>query len=151
VLLSAAILVAAWFIASLPEKPAEKIAIEDQSDEGLLAQRRMLHENIADVERMRQSGEMPPEAYLARLKELRAEQADNEAALKKAGVKIRAETRSVLIAADLYGDRQGDYRQIVIIENKLPEGLSLREVYKLCLRRTCVNALISNIAKGPSR
>ena len=92
VILSAAILVAAWFIASMPEKPAEKIAIEDQSGEGLLAQRRMLHENIADVERMKQSGEMPPEAYLARLKELRAELADNEAALKKAGVKIQAET-----------------------------------------------------------
>jgi hypothetical protein len=92
VLLSAAILVAAWFIASMPEKPAEKIAIEDQSSEGLLAQRRMLHENIADVERMKQSGEMPPEAYLARLKELRADLADNEAALKKAGVKIQAET-----------------------------------------------------------
>ena len=76
----------------MPEKPAEKIAIEDQSSEGLLAQRRMLHENIADVERMKQSGEMPPEAYLARLKELRAELADNEAALKKAGVKIQAET-----------------------------------------------------------
>jgi hypothetical protein len=92
VILSAAILAAAWFVASIPEKPAEKIAIEDQSAEGLLAQRRMLHENIADVERMKQSGEMPPETYAARLKELRAELADNEAALKKAGVKIEAET-----------------------------------------------------------
>jgi outer membrane protein assembly factor BamB len=92
VILSAAVLIAAWFIASIPDKPAQKIAIEDQSAEGLLAQRRMLHENIADVERMKQSGEMPPEAYLSRLKELRAELADNEAALKKAGVKIEAET-----------------------------------------------------------
>jgi outer membrane protein assembly factor BamB/flagellar basal body-associated protein FliL len=92
VILSAAVLVAAWFIASIPDKPAQKIAIEDQSAEGLLAQRRMLHENIADVERMKQSGEMPPEAYLARLKELRGDLADNEAALLKAGVKIQAET-----------------------------------------------------------
>jgi outer membrane protein assembly factor BamB len=92
VILSAAILVAAWFIASIPDKPAQKIAIEDQSAEGLLAQRRMLHENIADVERMKQAGEMPPEAYLARLKELRGELADNEASLLKAGVKIQAET-----------------------------------------------------------
>jgi outer membrane protein assembly factor BamB len=92
VILSAAILVAAWFIASIPDKPAQKITIEDQSAEGLLAQRRMLHENIADVERMKQSGEMPPETYLIRLKELRAELADNEASLKKAGVKIEAET-----------------------------------------------------------
>ncbi|CAG0934920.1 hypothetical protein TFLX_03742 [Thermoflexales bacterium] len=91
-ILSAVILVAAWFVASIPEKPAERIAIEDQSTEGLLAQRRMLHENIADVERMKQAGEMPPEVYLARLKELRAELADNEASLKKAGVKIEAET-----------------------------------------------------------
>ena len=34
-LISAAIIVAAWFIASMPQKPAEKIAIEDQSVEGL--------------------------------------------------------------------------------------------------------------------
>lgn len=92
VILSAAALVAAWFIASIPDKPAERIAIEDQSVEGLLAQRRMLHENIADVERMKQGGEMPSEAYLARLKELRGDLADNEAALLKAGVKIQAET-----------------------------------------------------------
>jgi outer membrane protein assembly factor BamB len=91
-LLSAAIIVAAWFIASLPQKPAEKIAIEDQSVEGLQAQRRMLHESIADVERMKQAGEVPPEAYAARLKELRAELADNDAALKKAGVKVQVET-----------------------------------------------------------
>jgi hypothetical protein len=37
VIRSAAILVAAWFVASMPVKPAEKIAIEDQSAEGLLA------------------------------------------------------------------------------------------------------------------
>jgi outer membrane protein assembly factor BamB len=92
VILSAAVLVAAWFIAAIPDKPAEKIAVEDQSAEGLLAQRRMLHEDIADVERMKQAGEMPPETYVARLKELRAELADNEAALKKAGVQIEAET-----------------------------------------------------------
>ena len=91
-LISAAIIVAAWFIASMPQKPAEKIAIEDQSVEGLQAQRRMLHESIADVERMKQAGEVPPEAYAARLKELRAELADNDAALKKAGVKIAVET-----------------------------------------------------------
>jgi hypothetical protein len=92
VILSAAVLLAAWFIASIPAKPAQRIAIEDQSAEGLLAQRRMLHENIADVERMKQAGEMPPEVYTARLKELRAELADNEAALMRDGVKIQAET-----------------------------------------------------------
>lgn len=91
-LIAAAIIAAAWFIASLPQKPAEKIAIEDQSVEGLQAQRRMLHESIADVERMKQAGEMPPEAYAARLKELRAELVDNDVALKKAGVKIQVET-----------------------------------------------------------
>jgi outer membrane protein assembly factor BamB len=91
-LISAAIIVAAWFIASMPQKPAEKITIADQSAEGLQAQRRLLHESIADVERMKQAGEVPPEAYAARLKELRAELADNDAALKKAGVKIAVET-----------------------------------------------------------
>lgn len=92
VVLSAAILIAAWFIMQLPQKPAQRVTVEDQSAEGLQAQRRMLYENIADVERMKQAGEMPPEAYEARLKELRAELSANEAALKKTGVKLEAVT-----------------------------------------------------------
>ena len=60
--------------------------------EGLRAQRRMLKESIADVERLRKDGEMTPEAYLARLKELRSDLAENEEAMLQAGVKITPET-----------------------------------------------------------
>ncbi len=89
---SAVILVAAWFIATLPAKPAVKVALEDQSVESLQAQRRMLKESIADVERLKSAGEMTPDAYLKRLKELRGQLADNDTALKKAGVPFTPET-----------------------------------------------------------
>jgi len=68
------------------------MAIEDQSPESLQAQRRMLKESLADVERLKSSGEMTPKAYLARLKELRGQLADNEAAMKKAGIQFTPET-----------------------------------------------------------
>jgi transposase len=51
-----------------------------------------LKENIADVERLRSSGEMESGAYLARLKQLRSQLAENETALRKAGVPIKVET-----------------------------------------------------------
>jgi hypothetical protein len=91
-IISAVIAVTAWFIATAPAKQARRVAIEDQSAENLRAQRRMLKENIADVERLRSSGEMTSGAYLARLKELRSQLADNEAAMKKAGVPFTPET-----------------------------------------------------------
>ena len=47
---------------------------------------------IADVERLRKAGEMTPDAYLIRLKELRQRLADNETALRKAGVTVTAQT-----------------------------------------------------------
>jgi outer membrane protein assembly factor BamB len=92
IVVSIIIFAAAWFIGTLPDKSALRVAIEDHSSAGLLSRRRMLHEGIADVERLKQSGEMPPEAYLARLKELRGQLADTEAALAKAGASIKTET-----------------------------------------------------------
>lgn len=92
VCVSGIILVAAWFIATLPAKPVLRAAAEDQSVEGLRSRRRMLHESLADVDRLRQSEKMPPDAYLARLRELRGELAETEAALQKAGVPIKVET-----------------------------------------------------------
>jgi len=89
---SVVILVAAWFIATNPPKPVIKAAIQDQSAESLKAQRRMLKENIADVERLKASGEISAEAYLIRLKQLRGQLADNETAMKKAGVPFTPET-----------------------------------------------------------
>ena len=91
-IVSAVILVVAGIIVSLPQKPETKVTFADTSRESLEAQRRMLKESIADVERLRGSGEMSGDAYLARLKRLRADLADNEAAFKKAGYSIKVET-----------------------------------------------------------
>ncbi|MCC6190148.1 MAG: PQQ-binding-like beta-propeller repeat protein [Anaerolineales bacterium] len=91
-LVSATIAFAAWYIANIPPKPVLRVTAEDQSVEGLLARNRMLHESLADVERLRGTGEMPAEAYLARLRDLRGELAGTQAALQKAGQPIRLET-----------------------------------------------------------
>jgi outer membrane protein assembly factor BamB len=91
-IISMVITVVAWLIATNPPKPVLKGSLEDQSLEALQSERRMLHESIADVERLKQSGEMTADAYLARLKELRARLAENETAYKKAGIPITIET-----------------------------------------------------------
>ncbi len=83
---------AAWFIATIPPKPVLRVAAEDQSVEGLQSRNRMLHESLADVDRLRGTGEMPANAYLARLRDLRGELADTQAALQKAGQPIQLET-----------------------------------------------------------
>ena len=89
---SVVILIIAAVLSSIPKKPEMKVSFQDTSRESLEAQRRMLKESIADVERLRKSGEMTGEAYLARLKRLRADLADNEAAFKKQGYNIKIET-----------------------------------------------------------
>ncbi|MFZ5819640.1 MAG: PQQ-binding-like beta-propeller repeat protein [Chloroflexota bacterium] len=91
-IVAAVIMVIAGVIASLPAKPETKVAIQDTSREALEAQRRMLKESIADVERLRKSGEMGGDAYLARLKRLRGDLAENEAAFKTAGYAVKVET-----------------------------------------------------------
>lgn len=91
-IVSAMILIIAAILASIPPKPEMKVSFQDKSRESLEAQRRMLKESIADVERLRKSGEMSGDAYLARLKRLRADLADNEAAYKTAGYAIKVET-----------------------------------------------------------
>ena len=92
VIISAVILVVAGILASIPKKPEMKVAFQDTSMESLNAQRRMLKESIADVERLRKSGEVTGDAYLARLKRLRSDLADNEAAFKKQGYSVKVET-----------------------------------------------------------
>jgi hypothetical protein len=91
-IVSAVILLIAAILASIPPKPEMKVAFQNTSRESLEAQRRMLKESIADVERLRQSGEVTGDAYLARLKRLRADLADNEAAFKAQGYPIKVET-----------------------------------------------------------
>jgi hypothetical protein len=91
-IVSAIILVIAGVLASIPPKPEMKVSFQNTSRESLEAQRRMLKESIADVERLRQSGEVTGEAYLARLKRLRADLAENETAFKAQGYPIKVET-----------------------------------------------------------
>ena len=91
-LVSAVILVTTWIVATIAPSPAKRISFQGQTPESLLSNRRMLKESIADVNRLKTDGEMTPDAYLVRLKQLREELADNEAALKKAGVNIEVET-----------------------------------------------------------
>lgn len=92
VIVSAIILVVAGILVSIPKKPEMKVSFQNTSRESLEAQRRMLKESIADVERLRQSGEVTGDAYLARLKRLRADLAENEAAFKAQGYSIKVET-----------------------------------------------------------
>jgi WD40 repeat protein len=92
VIVSAVILVVAAILASIPKRPELKVAFQDKSRESLEAERRMLKESIADVERLRKSGEVMGDAYLARLKRLRADLAENETAFKAAGFPIKVET-----------------------------------------------------------
>ncbi len=91
-IVSAAIIAVAWILATMPKKPEMKVSIQGKSRESLEAERRMLKESIADVERLRKSGEVTGDAYLARLKRLRADLAENEAAFKTQGFPIRVET-----------------------------------------------------------
>ena len=91
-IVSAVILIVAAILASIPKRPELKASFQDKSRESLEAERRMLKESIADVERLRKSGEVVGDAYLARLKRLRADLAENETAFKAAGFPIKVET-----------------------------------------------------------
>jgi len=88
----AVILIIAAILASIPPKPEMKVSFQDKSRESLDAERRMLKESIADVERLRKSGEVSGDSYLARLKRLRGDLAENETAYKTAGHQIKVET-----------------------------------------------------------
>ena len=92
VIVSAVILIIATILTSIPKKPELKVSFQDKSRESLEAQRRMLKESIADVERLRKSGEVTGDAYLARLKRLRGDLAENETAFKAQGYPIKVET-----------------------------------------------------------
>ncbi len=91
-IVSAAIIAVAWILATMPKKPEMKVSIQDKSRESLEAERRMIKESIADVERLRQSGEVVGDAYLARLKRLRADLAENETTFKEQKFPIKVET-----------------------------------------------------------
>lgn len=92
VIISAVILIIAAILVSIPKRPELKVSFQDKSRESLEAERRMLKESIADVERLRKAGEVTGDAYLARLKRLRGDLAENETAFKTAGFPIKVET-----------------------------------------------------------
>ena len=82
----------AYLIASMKPAPALQLSAEQMTVEAQKARRIMLHESINDLKRMKQAGEVPSEAYLARLKDLRGQLADAEANLIKLGVPLTVET-----------------------------------------------------------
>jgi outer membrane protein assembly factor BamB len=82
----------AFFINSIKPAPPLQISAEQMTVEAQKARRVMLHESINDLKRMQAAGEIPPDAYLARLKDLRGQLADAEANLIKLGVPLQAET-----------------------------------------------------------
>lgn len=94
VVLSLIIIIIAAALVTMPQRPAPVLETEtvDQSVEGLKAQRAMLHERIADVERLKAAGDMPAATYNARLTQLRKQLAANEAALLKAGEIVKQST-----------------------------------------------------------
>ena len=83
---------AAVFVGGLPEQPPTRIVVTDSSPAGLLARRRMLFENIADVEELKAQGEIEGPAALAKLEELRRQMAETDQELRQAGVQASAET-----------------------------------------------------------
>lgn len=90
--LSLAIAGAALFVGSLPEQATTRVVVTDSSPAGLLARRRMLSENISDVEGLRARGEIEGSAALAKLQELRTQLAETDKALRETGVSAAAET-----------------------------------------------------------
>jgi len=80
----------AFFVASIKPAPTLQISAEQMTVEAQKARRIMLHESVEDLKKMK--AEIPPESYLARLKDLRAQLADAEANLIKLGVPMKAET-----------------------------------------------------------
>ena len=82
----------AYFVASLKPAPTLRVSAEDMTIEAQKARRLMLHESIADLKQMQQRDEVPGEAYLARLRDLREQLAEVNAALIKLGEPIKPES-----------------------------------------------------------
>ena len=84
------IAVVAWVLTTLI-KPAPKLVYtaEDMSVEGLRAKRKMLLESLHDLQRLYSDGEIPGEAYEARVRELRERLAEVETRLMEKGVPFK--------------------------------------------------------------
>jgi hypothetical protein len=86
------IAVVAYVIAQIKPAPTLRVSAAEMSVEAQRARRRMLHESIDDLQQMRNRGEVTGESYLARLKELRGQLAEVNAALITLGEPIKPET-----------------------------------------------------------
>ncbi len=82
---------AAWALSGLRPPPRLEYSADELTVEALRAKRRMLKESLAEVRHLQKSGEVPPDAYTARTRELRAHIARVEADLIKLGVEITPE------------------------------------------------------------
>lgn len=85
---------AAYFVATMKPAPTVQVSADQMTVEAQRARRRMLHESIQDLKQMQGRSEVSGEAYLARLKELRQQLAEVNAALIKLGEPIKVETFS---------------------------------------------------------
>jgi hypothetical protein len=86
------IAVVAVVLGSLRPAPPLQVSAEQMSVEAQKARRRFLHESLAELKALRERGDVPPEAYLARVRDLRGQLADVNAALIKLGEPVQVET-----------------------------------------------------------
>jgi hypothetical protein len=86
------IAVVAIILGSLRPAPPLQVSAGQMTVEAQKARRRFLHESIAELKALRERGEVPPEAYLARVRDLRSQLADVNAALIKLGEPVQVET-----------------------------------------------------------
>ena len=84
--------VVAVVLGSMKPAPTLQISAEQMTVEAQKARRRLIHESLQELKVMRDRGDVPPEAYLARIKDLRAQLAEVNAALIKLGEPIKVET-----------------------------------------------------------
>ena len=78
----------AWALSGLRPPPRLEYSADELTVEALQAKRKMLKESLAEVGRLQKSGEVPPDAYTARTRELRGHIARVEADLIKLGIEI---------------------------------------------------------------
>ncbi len=81
----------AWVVGGISPPPKLEYSAEEMSVEALQAKRKMLIESLSEMRRLQERGEIPPDAYEARMRELRSHIARTEAELIKLGVEVKRE------------------------------------------------------------
>jgi outer membrane protein assembly factor BamB len=83
---------AAIAIISIKPAPTVQLSADQMTVEALKARRIMLHESLNDLKKMNENGQVPAEAYLERLKDLRGQLAEVDEKMLSLGLPIKAET-----------------------------------------------------------